>query len=279
MNAAPSLRDLQLWLKWIVTDPRGVTEALNEPTPNIEKYKSRYTRPTPSYLNFIASDSTRLTNRLDIYAEAYFSRILESMEKDFARTKKVLGASTFTKIVAEYLKAHPSKFTSVDEVGTSFPGFISEFEDIVLNKRVSDLALFEWSWVESFYAKEVPTDDDWRSALNNGTQVDLQIHPSVHLIQSQWPMGKLIQNIDVDDAIDLDAIGEESKSSIVIYRVNDEVHWEELAPPFFQILRNLKRSMPMDEALSQCEDVSPEAISQNFSRWVERGILYGLLKK
>ncbi|MGE3680200.1 MAG: putative DNA-binding domain-containing protein [Bdellovibrionales bacterium] len=279
MNASPSLHDLQLWLKWIITDPRGVTEALKNPTPKVEKYRDRYTTPTPSYLGLIVGDSTCSIDRLDIYAEGYFSRILECMRKDFGRTQKVVGEAAFTKLVSEYLKAHPSKFTSIDEVGSRFANFISEFDDIDLNDWVSDLARFEWFWIESFYSRTGTIQSGWQNEMAKNPNVSLQIHPSVRVIHSQWPIVELIKALDSDCAIDSDELNKKSESAIVIYRFHDEVYWEELSPSVFQIIQSLKNGTSLGAALAQVKNIEPEVISKNFSRWVEREILCGVLSE
>ncbi|MBK7844175.1 MAG: putative DNA-binding domain-containing protein [Bdellovibrionales bacterium] len=278
MNNAPSLRDLQLWLKWIITDPRGLTEALNNPAPNITKCKDRYTRPTPSYMRYIVGDSAATSiERLDVYAEGYFSRILEGMSESFHRTKKVVGDDAFTKLVAEYLKVYPSKFTSIDEVGYRFASFIAEVDDADLAEWVSDLAHFEWSWIESFYAGEITVTDDWREDLSTNPKVRLQVHPSARLIHSQWSIGNLIEALDSDVGIDSVEVSKRAETGIIIYRFQNEVHWEALEMSIFRLVQDLKNGTPLSDVLAQSECVDPQAISQNFSHWVERGILCGIL--
>jgi len=280
VSATPSLHDLQIWLKWIITDPRGVTDALSDPSPKGERYQSRYTQPSKSYLEWIENSSIKSSTRLDIYAEAYFSRILECMEKDFSRTQKAVGKEAFTKLVAEYLKAFPSKFTSIDEVGSRFPGFISEFNDFPINEWVKELALFEWSWIEAFYAKNFSVDhQDWRDRIVSDEQMRFLVHPSVTLLKSRWPLAKLINAFDADKSIDPKDFREGDGCSLAIYRLGDEVTWDELDISLFQVLQNLKNQVPLEDAFSQIQDVSPDIISKTFSRWVERGILCGVLNE
>lgn len=280
MNTAPSLREIQLWLKWIITDPRGVTEALGDPSPEIEKHKSRYTQPTKSYLEWIDKTSLTRTGRLDVYAEGYFSRILECMEKDFARTKKAVGDEAFTKLVAEYLKAYPSKFTSIDEVGSRFAGFVSEFDEISLSEWVGDLALFEWSWIEAFYAKDFLTNNnDWPKEIATNPQVCLKVHPSVRLIHSDYPLAQLVKRLDVEEILNRKDLSQNEPCDLIIFRSSGEVSWEEMDPGLFQILKNLKNHIPLEEAFSQAQGIDPNLISQNFSRWVERGILCGIFNE
>lgn len=275
MNSAPSLRDLQLWIKWIVTDPRGANEALGEPPPQVEKYKNRYTEPTKSQLAWIENNTASSAERLSIYAEGYFSRILECLGKDFSRTKKVVGEETFTKLVAEYLKAYPSRFTSIDEVGYKFANFISEFDDSSLVEWVSDLASFEWKWLEAFYAKEPDAkDSNWREKINSGRNLNFKVHPSVHILKSNWPLAKIIGLLNAD--IDVNPRELESKpSGVLIYRSALGVSWEELELTFLEVIQNLKNNMSLEVSLTQAENIAPENISKTFSRWVEKGILCG----
>lgn len=280
MSAAPSLRELQLWLKWIITDPRGVTDALNDPIPKVERFKNRYIQPTKSYLEWVERSSVSSTNRLDVYAEGYFSRILECMEKDFGRTKKIVGEDVFTKLVAEYLKAHPSRFTSINEIGCHFASFISESNEISLMEYVPDLALFEWSWIEAFYAKDcLISSPDWRKEIDFSSDIRFKVHPSVRFINSRWPLVQLIQALDADKAINPEDFNRNEVSGLVIYRSNDEVFWDELDSSILRVLQNLKNEASLEEALSQTQNTTPDVISQNFNRWVERGILCGVLNK
>lgn len=280
MNQTPSLRDFQLWLKWVIADPRGVAEALSDPAPNVARFKNRYTSPTPSYLEFISSSSSaEKIERLDIYAEGYFSRILDCMSDTFSRTKKAVGDETFTLLVADYLKAFPSKFTSVDEVGCDFAKFITEFDGIKLNDWISDLACFEWNWMESFYAEDVKVQNGWQEELAKNPDCSLLLHPSVQLVYSKWPLHQLIQLLDSDDDNVHGDFSEESESAMIIYRASDEIYYEEISLSGFQILQKLKNGDSLNESLSQIHSIDHMGISQNFSFWVSQGILCGLLNE
>lgn len=275
MSANPSLRELQQWLKWIMTDPRGVTEALNDPSPNIEKYKNRYTSPTASFLRVISSDKTSVTDRLDIYAEGYFSRILDCLSETFARTKKTVGEDFFTMLAAEYLKAHPSIFTSIDEVGRYFPEFLNEMGDERIPLWIPDLANFEWNWVEAFYAPEVSINSNWKEALAANPAVRLKVNPSVHFISSQFSLDEMIQRIDNDKSVS-DFSHEISPRYILIYRVHDEVLWKEMNSNMFQVLKDLSDDVTFEDAMSRCDANDLELIGQYFGHWVENEIICGI---
>lgn len=280
MNQAPSLRDFQLWVKWVITDPRGVTHALGDPTPNVAQFKNRYTSPTPSYLEFISSSSsTERIERLDIYAEGYFSRILDCMGETFSRTRKAVGDETFTLLVADYLKAFPSRFTSIDEVGCDFPKFVIKFDVIKLPEWVSDLARFEWSWLESFYTEDVRVQPAWQEELAKNPDSPLLVHSSVRLVRSQWPLHRLIQLIDSAEETVGGDFSKKSESAMIIYRTSEEIHYQEISLSSVQILQKLKNGDSLNEALRQIQNIDHIDISQTFSFWVAQGILCGLINE
>ncbi len=151
-----NLRELQEWMRWIITDPRGVEAALAEKIPDADpRDLPRYLEPIPSALDCISGDEKLgVTERLDIYAEGYFARILEALESDYKRVKELVGEYGFQKLIADYLKRHPSRYKNIGEIGRELPNFISTHEmsrEFKSLKVVSDL---EWNATECFYSDD-----------------------------------------------------------------------------------------------------------------------------
>jgi hypothetical protein len=129
-----NLENLQKWLQWIITDPRGVSDALENPNPKVEeleplRFKSennkfcmqRYQRPIVDCLSLIGfTPAFNREERLMIYAEAYFARISDSLAEDFSSVKRLVGEEGFLQLVSDYLKENPSRFESLAEVGYDF---------------------------------------------------------------------------------------------------------------------------------------------------------------
>ena len=103
INHRPSLAELQRWMKWIVTEPRGVDQALADQLGDPDTLQ-----------HFIKNQTPQTTaDRLSIYAEAYFLRILESAKNDFPITFSILGDLNFQKMIADYLKVYPSRTSNI----------------------------------------------------------------------------------------------------------------------------------------------------------------------
>src|SRR5262249_2850896 len=62
--------------------------------------------------------------RLAIYQKGYFSRLLQCMEGQFKALRHTLGNPLFADFVAEYLRAYPSRSTTLSELGARFPAYL-----------------------------------------------------------------------------------------------------------------------------------------------------------
>ena len=276
MNPPPNLREVQRWLQWVVTDPRGARAALDEPHPNIEMYQDRYTEPTLSQLRWIEGGRVASESRLSVYAEAYFFRMLECFEKDFPKTRRVMGQEIFANAVAEYLKGNPSKFYSVDEVGWRFPQFLAE-TDLALEPWAKDLALFEWLQIEAFYSPDPHVHNaNWKDhlATMDANRIHFLIHPSVRLMHSQWSITQVVNQHETEAVVGQNEI-QRGEQFLVIYRYKDESFWDELDSASFKIIEELKSGNSLEAAMSGV-NLDSNNVSNFFSRWIERGIICGL---
>jgi len=279
----PSLRELQLWMKWIVTDPRGVQDALANPFPSNREHLERYTSPKPSTLPWISeSGPIDKAMRLDIYAEAYFTRVLESMRADFQITEKVLGEISFKKLVADYLKQHPSRHYNIGEVGRDFSKFVAGYEDLSEVSFLKALIEMEWLLIESFYANDTGvleagklqalSDEDWATA-------EFKLASSVKLLQSNWPLDQFWKLSDESAEVDSTNFEKlETKKFFLLVREQGSVRLESLSTPEHCLLQKLKSGVSLmtalDETLQEFKNADVESEIMNwFNVWVGRGII------
>lgn len=92
--------------------------------------------PTPAHIG------------MNVYSSAYYNRLLEVLEKTFPVLKLALN-DYFNDVALEYLKKHPSTFSSIDFIGQNLANFIADTSfsfDLGVNKLIlSDIAKFEAS--------------------------------------------------------------------------------------------------------------------------------------
>ncbi len=274
-----SLRELQLWMKWVIVDPRGVQEALAHPFPKNIKEPTRYTSPEKSGLPWInQSEPLSVIDRLNIYAEAYFIRIYESMKSDFPITSEILGEISFKKLVADYIKKFPSTQHNITEIGKYFSDFVSNYKSLKKLAFLPAIVQTEWLILESFFSKNTgilnPSkflnfkDEDWENA-------SFLVADSTRLLESIWPLEQIYKKQITFNEIE----HFENPNYFILIRENGTVFIETLTKAEFLILSKLKHGETLLQSLQTAQaECSDDEIGNHlmnwFHQWTHRGIIY-----
>jgi hypothetical protein len=150
-----ALRETQQAIADWIRAPEGVAAALAE-----EDSASMGVDPGSAsrrLADLIRSDAALdATGRLEIYANAYFGRILGVLSSDYPALSSAMGTNAFNDLVTSYLLVEPSSHPSLRYAGARLASFISSHEAAAgIRARdlwASDLATLEWARVEVFDA-------------------------------------------------------------------------------------------------------------------------------
>jgi uncharacterized protein (UPF0276 family) len=93
--------------------------------------------------------------RVGVYAEMYWLRMRDMLREDHARVLAQVGEEAFDGLVADYIRAFPSKHHSLNEVGRSLPAFLRQHPDPE-RPWLGDLAALERARLEAFVAPDAP---------------------------------------------------------------------------------------------------------------------------
>lgn len=135
------------------------------------------------------------TERLSIYGEAYFLRLIEAMGLEFPAMKNFLGKTQFDKMCHGYFEHYPSQHYSIRYIGQLLPKYLDHFAKE--KPYLSELASFEISLSHALDAKDAPVQsldtlsqipaDDWGYIV-------FELHPSVSLHQFEWNIPTIWKN-------------------------------------------------------------------------------------
>jgi hypothetical protein len=89
-------------------------------------------------------------DRLDIYANMYFFRLLDALKEDYPRLLAALGPARFHNLVTDYLLVCPSRHPSLRYLGERLAGFLSEHVLERESPGLADLARLEWARADLF---------------------------------------------------------------------------------------------------------------------------------
>jgi len=118
----PPLDVVQQWFQAVVTHPAGVAAGAASPD------AQRLVRLDRGALEQLVRRSSRLSaeQRLEIYANAYYARLLECLRDTFPVLAQVLGAEAFDSFAFDYLQRYPSRSYTLYRLAESFPRFLDE---------------------------------------------------------------------------------------------------------------------------------------------------------
>ncbi len=134
--SATDLHRLQRWMLSVVTHPSGVEAGIED------EATRRITDVTTDRIEEVVGRSKALdsVSRLQVYANAYFVRLLECLREEFVALHTILGQETFDAFAFQYLQADPPHSYTLGELGANFPRFLRE------NQPAEDLAADVPTW-------------------------------------------------------------------------------------------------------------------------------------
>jgi len=126
-----------------------------------------------------------IDERMLIYGEAYFLRLIDILGEDFPALKAVLGDEDFQKLSVDYLDHCPSEHYSPRFLGARMPSYLEQIKQADL----VELATFEWALTYSIDCEDADvliTDDLANVAEDKWGELSFSLHPSFSLMSFHW---------------------------------------------------------------------------------------------
>ena len=116
------LEQIQRWMQAVITWPGEIQDGIAS-----EDAQSAIPL-NPDELETVITRSSQLTSqeRIGIYANAYYARLLECLSEEYPALIAVLGETAFGAFCMQYLQSCPSTSYTLGDLGAQFPEFLSE---------------------------------------------------------------------------------------------------------------------------------------------------------
>lgn len=117
-----SLDQIQRWMQSVITHPGGVAEGLNAPEARA------HLDVAAEDLESVIARSAALgsAERLEIYVDAYFERLLECLHEEFTATREAVGDELFHALAFGYLQHYPSRSYTLNSLGANLAKYLAE---------------------------------------------------------------------------------------------------------------------------------------------------------
>jgi hypothetical protein len=144
----PDFDVVQRWFQSVITHPDGVEDG-------VESAQAQKLIPLKrSELEKIVRRSKNLSaeERLGIYANAYYARLIECLRESFPVLAKALGRDVFDGFAFGYLQRYPSKSYTLNRLGDRFAEYLNQTrpEDAGWADFLIDLSRLEWTVEQVF---------------------------------------------------------------------------------------------------------------------------------
>ncbi|MEO5769466.1 MAG: DNA-binding domain-containing protein [Polyangia bacterium] len=183
-----TLSETQGLLYDLITAPRGVAVGLGA------------RGLTEGDLSAVVRSDARLSavDRVDIYANMYFYRILDVLREEYPRTLAAVGEAAFHDLITDYLLVHRPAHASLREVGAALPIFLAAQASTFGRPWLFELARLERAHLELFDGPDAHplTILDLRSMAVDPTELAalaVQLVPSHVLVTNAFTLSPVWQ--------------------------------------------------------------------------------------
>jgi hypothetical protein len=255
----------------VITHPGGVLEGVNarESRMHIDiDAREIETVITPS-------SAMGSVDRLEIYAKAYFARLLECLRAVFPILTRALGEELFDEFAVGYLEKYPSSSYTLNRLGENFSRYLDETRppDESWAKVLVDLAKLEWTIGEVFDgpgsegSRLITADVLKNIPADRRPEVRLKPAPGVRTLALRHPVlpyyNALLEGLDVLPPPSAD-------SFLALTRRDYVVRIHELSPMEFMLLTALLEGRSVAEAVALVPigiDSDIGALAEDVQRW------------
>jgi hypothetical protein len=286
----PALDVVQSWFQAVISHPDGVESGLSadEAQGLIGLGRDELERIVRRSRTLTASE------RIGIYAHAYYARLLEVLGESFPVLRRVLGPELFEPIAFEYLQRYPSRSYTLDRLGDRFAQFLEETrsadagEPPAWPEMLADLARFEHAIARVFDGPglegEPPFSVEALQALGAERLASARLipAPSLRLLMFRFPVNDLYtaaRRAEGEDQLEFPASGIEH---VALCRREFIVRRYPLSALEHALLDAIVGGTTVGEALSvaaECavpgEDLGA-LIERSFAAWTAAGFFRGV---
>ena len=286
----PPLRRIQRWMQAAIMHPHGVTAGMNSPA-------ARQEIDAPAdEAERVLTRSKALTamERLSIYGNAYYSRLVECMREEFPAVTHALGEETFDAFAVAYLQNYPSRSYTLTQLGKNFPNFLVETRpereegeaEASWPEFLADLARFEWTFSEVFDGPGVEGKEVLDAATVQAIPADcwlwarLVCVDCLRVLALRYPVHSYFTAVRRQEEA---AAPEPADTFLAVARRHFVVHHYELSRPAYALLSALLAGRPIAEAVQLAVEAGGREadhmaadLRQWFHDWAAEGFFQAL---
>lgn len=279
MNQRPrQLDQIQRWMQAVITWPGEIQEGMASP-------EAQSAIPlSPDELENVITRSSQLTSqeRIGIYANAYYARLLDCLSEEYPALVQALGETAFGAFCMQYLQTCPSTSYTLGDLGARFPQFLAESKPAAEEAGVPDWTdfLVEVATLERVYSEVFDGPGIEQTPILSPEKLNtispeewpdlkLQLAPCFRMCQFQFPVHEYITSVRKAEA---PTMPDPEITYLAITRRNYIVRREAISEPEYFLLSRLQQGQKVGEAIAELAEaklLAPEDLVAHLHQWFQ----------
>ena len=277
MTGQRSLTNLQRWVQEVITNPDGISAGVESESARQE------IDITGSQIEQVVEPSSRLgsAERLAVYGNAYFARLVECLGEEFPATCFALGEDTFQTFAFGYIKNRPSTSYSLGFLGERFPQYLIDTRPTDVPQPgwpdfLIDLATLERTYAEVFdgpgpeHLDTLQPEDLQAIPPELVSEIRFVPVPSLRLMEARFPVHEYVTAVRRDRSPEIPLPAE---TLLVITRRDFVVRRGTVSRAEFQLLRAILDGNTLGAAIELAAQELPDGTDDEFaaslSKWFQ----------
>ncbi len=249
----------------------------------------------------IIKPNDRLTSpeRLQIYNQQYWWRLLANFADDFPGVRAALGTRAFDRLSVSYLEHCGSTSWNLRNLGRQLETYLRDHPEHggAKHQLALETARMEWACMEAFDGPEKPVLDPQKIARIAPDRLRIKLQPYITLLELDYPIDDLLRKlknsgVETGTASNAVSSGPTRRTTrlsvprsrkpihLVVHRVDYVVFYKRLDPEAHRILTALRDGETLDAACDiafRDSKVLPETCAAKIQEWFAMWMRFGWL--
>lgn len=280
-NDVFDLEKLQTWMQAVISHAGGIEAGI------VSEEAQREFQIAPDALEKLICRSENLTSaeRLGIYGNAYYARLLECLRESFPVLAYALGNDLFDEFSLEYLQRYPSQSYSLCQLGDHFAAHLKETRpDAEQHEEgqvdwpdfLIDLATLEWNIEQVFDGPGSegvpPLDLAQIESIPPESWPQMMLHPApcLRLLAFQFPVNDYYTAFRQDENPDMPA---PRSQYIALNRRQYVVRRLEIEPLEYRLLEGILAGDSVGhviETIAMSANLPLEELARLLQQWFQK---------
>lgn len=215
--------------------------------------------------------------RFGVYRNNVHASLCAALAGNFPVIERLVGAAFFRAMALAFVARELPRTPVLLEYGDTFPAFIDGFEPAAGLPWLADVARLEWAAHEAYHAPEAePLGPEALAAVAPArvAGITLQLHPSLALVRSAWPILDIFeaQHASVGGRVNAGAGGQD----VLIVRPGAGVELRHLPPGAGDFIEALRAGRRLGAAATAAAMAAPAFdLAANLQGLLESGAIVG----